>query len=98
MDELLQALNKGCLWLIETIVSEIIGFVVGIILGGITGYNIKVKKVIRQEQEAGDNSKQQQEYEFDNEIKDGEYEFNLQQIQKGGSNSVQIQRGSESRK
>ena len=98
MDELVQTLNKGCLWLIETIVSEIIGFFVGCILGGITGYNIKVKKVIKQEQEAGDNSKQRQEYEFDNEIKDGKYESYLRQTQRAGNNSVQIQKGREIRR
>ena len=84
--------------MLQTIFSEIIGFFVGCILGGIAGYNIKVKKVIKHKQKAGDNSKQQQEYEFENEIKDGKYEFNLQQIQKAGSNAVQVQRGRENRK
>ncbi len=98
MDELAQALYNGFLWIIETIFSEVIGFFVGCILGGITGYNIKVKKVIRQEQKAGDNSKQQQEYEIDNEMKDGKYEYDLRQTQRAGDNSFQIQRGRKSRK
>ena len=69
-----------------------------IIISSLFNPNLKAQIVKAGSIETHVESDKDFEYEFENEIKDGKYEFNLQQIQKAGSNAVQVQRGRENRK
>ena len=47
-------------WIFEGIGTELISLVIGTVLGGAAGYKIGSKNKIKQNQKAGDNSKQVQ--------------------------------------
>ena len=47
-------------WIFEGIGTELISLVIGTVLGGAVGYKIGSKNKIKQNQKAGDNSKQVQ--------------------------------------
>lgn len=43
-------------WIFDGIGTAMITFVLGLLVGGTTGYKIAIKKTIRQVQKSGDNS------------------------------------------
>ena len=51
---------EGLEWIFEGIGTELISLVIGAFLGGTAGYKIGSKNRIKQNQKAGDNSKQVQ--------------------------------------
>ena len=83
-------------WIFEGIGTEIVSLVVGLVVGGISGYRIAIKKSGKQKQTAEDYTKQKQvlEIEATDKSKEGEKKnVNFSQVQKAGKNSEQSQVG-----
>ena len=83
-------------WIFDGIGTEIVGLVLGTVLGGFAGYKIGIHKKGKQLQIAKAASKQRQEMVVDSDAHIGD-ETNVQntirQIQKAGNNSEQTQIG-----
>lgn len=47
-------------WVFDGIGTAIISGIVGLILGGVSGYQIGIKQFVKQKQKAGDNANQSQ--------------------------------------
>lgn len=82
-------------WFFQGIGTEILILIIGLMIGGVGGYRIGIKKNGLQKQIAKDEVKQKQELEMeinDNSEGDG-INGNLQQVQKAGSKAEQSQVG-----
>lgn len=53
-------------WIFDGIGTAVVIFIVGLLVGGTTGYKIAIRKTIKQTQKAGDNSTQTQIGEIKN--------------------------------
>lgn len=87
-------------WIFDGIGTEIVGFVVSLIIGaiggGAVGYKIGIKQTLSQKQSAGDDSEQRQKLQIGKNSIDTNYsksKTNLKQSQKAGNGSVQTQIG-----
>ena len=86
-------------WIFDGIGTEIISAVVGLIVGGISGYKIGLRKTGKQKQIAGDNARQTQKIfvESDKVETNGKSTIkrntNVRQYQEAGNNSEQVQIG-----
>ena len=85
-------------WVFEGIGTEIIAAIIGLIIGGISGFAIGKHTTSKQIQKAGDSSKQKQAFTVDNgnatSNKRSNETSSIIQKQKAGNNSEQIQTGS----
>lgn len=85
-----------CEWIFDGIGTELVGLVIGTLLGGIAGYNIGVKSQSKQIQNAGDGANQQQTHTIGVNT-DGEnntkVNTKVNQSQTAGNNATQIQTG-----
>ena len=81
-------------WVFQGIGTEIIILIIGLLVGGLSGYRIGIKKNGLQKQIAKDEVKQKQQLlvEEDHSVEDG-VNGNLRQIQKAGKHAEQNQVG-----
>ena len=83
-------------WAFDGIGTEIISLIIGLIVGGISGYAIGKSTKSRQTQSAGNNSKQKQVFTVDNgsnPSNKAKEKNNVHQIQNAGDNAVHTQIG-----
>lgn len=83
-------------WFFNGLGTEIIGVLITCIIGTAGYYVFVYKRTIKQEQIAGDNSDQRQEYQIvdnDDEKNTALMSDNLEQYQKAGNGSTQTQIG-----
>ena len=71
-------------WVFDGIGSTIFSLIVGALIGGAAGYQIGIRKNVKQKQTGGNNIKQRQEFTLEN---------NFQQSQRAGDNAEQVQIG-----
>lgn len=87
---------KNIQWIFSGIGTELLILATGMIVSGLTGYKIGVRRSGMQNQKAKSNSKQHQELMIDEEPqgrKKGASHNKIRQSQKAGKNSTQIQIG-----
>ena len=87
-------MNTDFKWIFDGIGTQLLGIIVGVLLGGVTGYKI-IKKNIGQNQKAKDGARQIQQMEIepgDNNAGSCIYD-NIRQSQEAGNNAEQIQIG-----
>lgn len=83
-------------WFFDGIGTEIISLIIGIVIGGISGYKIGIKNKGIQNQKAKGAAQQNQELEIeliDSTKEGGKVEDNLRQFQKAGNKAQQSQIG-----
>lgn len=83
-------------WIFDGIGTELISLAVGAIAGCFAGYKIAVRNIGKQRQKAKFGAKQRQELTIDNDATDGKeciVQNSLQQVQKAGIDSEQVQIG-----
>lgn len=84
-------------WIFSGIGTQIVTGIAGLFLGGAIGYRIRDKQIGKQKQTAGNYSNQRQELHIGNnskEVIDGKESHKvLNQTQKAGDNSTQVQIG-----
>ncbi len=81
-------------WFFQGIGTEIIVLVIGVFIGGFSGYRFGIRKNGIQKQVAKDNAEQKQElFVEDNDSRKDGINGNLRQIQKAGENAKQSQVG-----
>ncbi len=83
-------------WIFEGIGTEIVSLVVGLIIGGVSGYKMAIKKNGEQKQIAKDCAQQRQEIDIEetDDLKEGEKKnVNFRQTQKAGHQAEQSQIG-----
>lgn len=86
-------------WIFDGIGTELISLAVGLILGavgGVQGYKIKLKHASRQKQVGGNGAKQLQKININSDNSDTvsvKKKKTVNQYQKSGKNSIQIQVG-----
>ncbi len=84
-------------WIFDGIGTEIVSLILGLAVGGFTGYKIGIKHTSEQKQVADDDSKQKQELHIDEKSTTGtnssEIQSSIKQSQKAGKNAEQSQVG-----
>lgn len=82
-------------WVFDGIGSQIVGVIIGFIIGGISGYRIGIKRNYLQVQMGKEKSKMKQIAEIENVgiEKEGERVESIRQFQKAGDESEQTQIG-----
>ena len=84
-------------WFFDGLGTEIISVVLSLIIGGLVGYKIGVKRATKQKQLAGNSANQKQQIEVDaadiKNAKKCQSKTTINQIQKAGENSTQTQIG-----
>ena len=75
-------------WVFDGIGTAIIGF-----LSGLISYKAAVKKMSKQVQKAGNDSKQKQEMTIENTEEGKNVQRTIKQVQKAGNNATQVQTG-----
>ena len=89
-----------CEWIFDGIGTELIGLVIGALLGGVAGYNIGIRSKSKQTQKAGDGANQQQTFTIEvntdgkNSTKNSKKtNANINQSQTAGNKATQVQTG-----
>lgn len=82
-------------WIFSGIGTTILSGIVGVIIGGIGGYQIGIHNKGKQWQKAGDDAKQQQEFRLQDKDIRGENKIRntIRQTQKAGDRAEQTQVG-----
>ncbi|MBC6680329.1 hypothetical protein [Zhenpiania hominis] len=83
-------------WIFDGIGTELIGLVIGAAVGGLSGYNIGVKRNGKQIQKAKSGAKQKQELTInDSQVLEWKKDIksSIRQTQKASKNSEQVQIG-----
>lgn len=81
-------------WFFDGIGTEIVGIIIGLVIGGTVIYKFVTRNKSKQKQIAGDKSKQHQEFEVEIDAQEeGKTKSDIKQIQKAGNGANQTQIG-----